>query len=276
MGDDLTFQQILAMLEGKYSQQKGGGVMSGVGSRGLDTPAERDFLQKYGGTEESTDRGLMDAAVAKPIDVMRRDYDFDVDGKTEGYTFTGDGLSSDAIQRMRDLQGITADGDLIKNLGIGDRSLGTDAEKMKLAAIMGMGAQPEQMKRFMETNIVPENYLQKYGVGARGLDTPAERDSLAAAMGGGATHTMPDGTVMPGATHGEYNNMGGMSTAAGQGGVDRQRFNEQFNALDDRQKASVTEIMAGMTPAQKDMFARGLTNSPLGGYEVQNQNRLAY
>ena len=43
MGDDLTFEQILAMLQGKYAgRAEEGGVMNGVGARGLDTPAERD------------------------------------------------------------------------------------------------------------------------------------------------------------------------------------------------------------------------------------------
>ena len=45
-----------------------------------------------------------------------KDYEFDVDGNTQGYTFTGDApLTPEAIQRMRDIQGITADGQMLPN-----------------------------------------------------------------------------------------------------------------------------------------------------------------
>ena len=44
----------------------------------------------------------------KADEMASRDYEFEVDGKTEGYSFTGDGLSNKAIQRMRENQGITA------------------------------------------------------------------------------------------------------------------------------------------------------------------------
>ena len=62
----------------------------GIGDRGLNTPAERDYL-----------KGVMDTT---------SDWTFDVDGKTEDYTFTGDAMPSEmAVQKMRDAHGITAE-----------------------------------------------------------------------------------------------------------------------------------------------------------------------
>ena len=58
MDDVLTYEQLLAMLQGKYADSVGeGGVMSGVGARGLDTPAERDFLTGF-----DSDNGVMSLA----------------------------------------------------------------------------------------------------------------------------------------------------------------------------------------------------------------------
>ena len=57
MGDDLTYEQLLAMLQGKYSESVAkGGVMNAVGAKGLDTPAERDALAF------DSDNGVMDLA----------------------------------------------------------------------------------------------------------------------------------------------------------------------------------------------------------------------
>ena len=215
----MTFKDIIAEMMGGASlgfSDEVQGVMDGITS-------------KIKGVNTGTPTGVMDTATptieapltADPmINVMStKDYDFEVDGDTESYTFTGDAEPSlEAIQSMRDMQGITADGQMKPN---------TDN--------LGLGAS--------------------------------------------ATHTMPDGTVMPGATHNAnaQSEMGGMSMAAGQGGVDRATFNTNFANLTPEQKASVAEMMANMTPAQKEMFARGMTTSgKLGGYEVENYNRLAY
>lgn len=236
----MTFKDIIAEMMGGASlgfSDEVQGVMDGITS-------------KINGVNAGTPKGVMDTAnptaevpmTADPmINVMpTKDYDFEVDGNTEGYTFTGDAVPNlEAIQNMRDMQGITADGlPNTTNLGLG-KSIGQAAE----------------------TNFLENSFVGK------------------PTMGGGATHTMPDGTVMPGATHNAnaQSEMGGMSMAAGQGGVDRATFNSNFANLTDAQKASVAEMMAGMTPAQKEMFARGMTTSgKLGGYEVGEQNRLAY
>ena len=209
----MTFKDILEeMVGGKYSESVAKGIMNTMESKMKPNANVKGVMD----TDAET-------SIPTAIDVMRGedtyDYDFEVDGNTEGFTFSSDGnISLEDIQRMRDMQGITADGQMKPN---------TDN--------LGLGAS--------------------------------------------ATHTMPDGTVMPGATHNAnaQSEMGGMSMAAGQGGVDRATFNANFANLTDAQKASVAEMMAGMTPAQKEMFARGMTTSgKLGGYEVGEQNRLAY
>ena len=127
MGDDLTYEQLLAMLQGKYSESVAkGGVMNAVGAKGLDTPAERDFL-----TGGDSDNGVMDVATNFKNDNVTKDYTFDVDGQTQGYTFGGDApLSEEAIQNMRNIQGITADGQMMPNttnLGLG-AEIGAAAE----------------------------------------------------------------------------------------------------------------------------------------------------
>ena len=210
MGDDLTFEQILAMLQGKYAGRAGGGgVMNGVGARGLDTPAERDFLQ--GG---DSDNGVMDVATNYTNDNVTKDYTFDVDGQTQGYTFGGDApLSEEAIQRMRDIQGITADGQMLPN-----------------TTNLGLGAE---------------------------IGAAAETNFLENTMGNGFAGTGETGME-----------------------VDRASFNTNFQNLTPEEKARVTEMMANMTPDQKRAFALGMTGkegaAKLTGYEVSNQNRLAY
>ena len=221
MRDDLTFDQILEMLKGKYAGSVGEGVMDNVGAKGLDTPAERDVLAKEFGSEK-TDRGLIDAVINYKNTGGSRDYDFDVDGNTEGYTFTGDApLSGEAIQNMRNIQGITPDGGMNPNLNN-----------------LGMG-----------------------GGFDRGFETPAAREGAIAE------------------TEFLKNSFAGTGEVMG-GGVDRASFNANFASLTPEQKARVTEMMAGMTPAQKKAFALGMTGkegqSKLNGYEVSNQNRLAY
>jgi hypothetical protein len=282
--NEMSFDQILAMLTEKYNGLTGG-LMDGRGARGLDTPADREY-QKYG-TSDDTDAGLLDAVKNYK---NTNSYTFDVDGNTEGYTFTGDDLNSDAIQRMRDMQGITAYGleeplNTIGNLGIGARGLNTPAEREKLAAIMGMSAHPDKMASFMDTGVLPDGYLQKYGVGARGLDTPAERDFLANTMNRdpvlmpGRTptipdnvpagmHRMPDGSLMNDSDM-NYGGTGEMSPNPTV--VDRNLFNRQFAALTNEEKSRVEMMMSQMNDQQKADFAAGLTGAPLNGYAVQDE-----
>ena len=103
----------------------------GIGENAeLDNPAERDFLKKIMeaegmNTTAEEKAGLVTGSPIPQTNYMdSKDYEFDVDGNTQGYTFTGDApLTPEAIQRMRDIQGITADGQMLPNttnLGIGE------------------------------------------------------------------------------------------------------------------------------------------------------------
>lgn len=210
----MTFKDIIAeMLGGAYS----GFVAKGV----MDTMESK--MKPYANPKNG--KGVMDTtATLTPtaIDVMRGedtfDYDFDVDGNTEGYTFSGDGnISLEDIQRMRDMQGITADGQMMPN-----------------TTNLGLGA------------------------GVRGFDTPAAREGAIAEA--------------------NFLNNNFAGTGEANMDVDRQSFNTNFANLTPEQKAQVTEMMAGMTPEQKKAFALGMTGKKgagrLGGYEVENYNRL--
>ena len=100
----------------------------GIGENAeLDTPAERDFLKSImeaeGMNVDPTAKETTSNPIPKTNYMPSKDYEFDVDGNTQGYTFTGDApLTPEAIQRMRDIQGITADGQMLPNttnLGLG-------------------------------------------------------------------------------------------------------------------------------------------------------------
>mgnify|MGYP003637856345 FL=1 len=187
----------------------------GIGENAeLDNPAERDFLKKIMeaegmNTTAEEKAGLVTGSPIPQTNYMdSKDYEFDVDGNTQGYTFTGDApLTPEAIQRMRDIQGITADGQMLPNT----TNLGLGAE-------IGAAA---------ETNFLENSFA---GTGEANMD------------------------------------------------VDRASFNTNFQNLTPEQKQRVTEMMAGMTPEQKKAFALGMTGKEgagrLGGYEVENYNRL--
>ena len=112
----MTFKDIIAeMLGGDASDDVAKGIMDTMASKMKPNANVKGVMN----TEE-------EMKLPQAIDVMRGgktyDYDFEVDGKTEGYTFSGDGnLSNEDIQRMRDIQGITADGGMkpnVTNLGM--------------------------------------------------------------------------------------------------------------------------------------------------------------
>ena len=118
----MTFEDIIAEMLGGASLGFGDeakGVMEGITSKMKDVN-KADDTQGVMATPATTPTKL-----PQPIDVMRGedtfDYTFDVDGNTESNTFTGDAFPSpEAIQRMRDIQGITADGQPVTNLGMAD------------------------------------------------------------------------------------------------------------------------------------------------------------
>ena len=118
----MTFEDIIAEMLGGASLGFGDeakGVMEGITSK-MKAVNKADNTQGVMATPATTPTKL-----PQPIDVMRGedtfDYTFDVDGNTESNTFTGDAFPSpEAIQRMRDMQGITADGQPVTNLGMAD------------------------------------------------------------------------------------------------------------------------------------------------------------
>ena len=205
-----TFEDIIAEMMGGAGVALGGdvkGVMEGITSQ----MKEANTLPTKGATT-----GVMSTPIPKPIDVMRGedtfDYDFEVDGDTEGYTFSGDSLTPKAIQNMRDMQNITADGQAVSNLGM-----------------------PEPVLMPGRTPTIPEGIptgLGNFaGTGQPNMDAPV---------------------------------------------VDPQLFNKQFAALGNEEKSKVEEIMANMTEQQKIDFAAGLTDMPLSGYGIQNENFRSY
>ena len=235
----MSFEKILEMLTDKYNGLTGG-VMDG--NRGIDTPAEREFLQNATNSDGfDTDAGLMDALNNYK---NTNSYTFDVDGNTEGYTFTGDDLNSDAIQRMRDMQGITAYGledplNTIGNLGIGARGLNTPAEREFLANTMNN-----------DPVLMPGR-------------TPTVPDVVPAGM-----HRMPDGSLM---NDSDMNYAGTGEMSPNPTVVDRNAFNRQFAALTNEEKSRVEMMMSQMNDQQKADFAAGLTGAPLNGYAVQDE-----
>ena len=83
-------------------------------------------------------KGLMDGLSGSGV---TQSSSFDVDGKTEDYTFTGDApLSLEAIQRMRDNQKITAD----------HKSEAVPLPRIAPAAYTDVGLTPEQ-RQFIDS-----------------------------------------------------------------------------------------------------------------------------
>ena len=118
----MTFEDIIAEMLGGASLGFGDeakGVMEGITSK-MKAVNKAGDTQGVMATPATTPTKL-----PQPINVMRGedtfDYDFEVDGNTESNTFTGDAFPSpEAIQRMRDMQGITANGQPVTNLGMAD------------------------------------------------------------------------------------------------------------------------------------------------------------
>jgi hypothetical protein len=136
-----------------------GGVLSGVGARGLNTEAERNFLNaKYDTT---------------------KDWTFDVDGKTEAYTFSGDAMpSAEAVQNMRDKYGITGQGQLLNNWQDKATAQASDTKQQmfenklnqldsaQLDQVMRVMSPmtPEQKERFVSDVINGQVSLTGYGI----------------------------------------------------------------------------------------------------------------
>jgi len=92
------------------------------------------------------------------------------------------------------------------------------------------------------------------GAGVRGFDTPAAREGAIAES--------------------EFlkNSFAGTGEANFDAvAVDPDKFNNQYNNLTSIEKSNVDEIMANMTEDEKRIFALGITDAPLSGFQVQDE-----
>ena len=107
-------------------------------------------------------RNQINAMTAQPRGAMSgREYDFEVDGMSEGYNFTGDGVSEQAKAGMRQQQGITA------NLGGGmDRGNPSNVDR-SFAQALGALSDREQAEiisatQGMTTDEQIDNFKRQY------------------------------------------------------------------------------------------------------------------
>ena len=224
--EELDIEGLMDML----SRMKG----TEADARGVDTPAQRD--------------GVMDTL--KPIDVMKNGYKKNIaEGMASKYQ---DVMSnSDAIQNMREIQGLTADGGMKPNLGLGSDTV-----------LSGLGP------RGFETPALRDAFMGQSNPELMPGKTPTMPDVVPPGF-----HRMPDGTVMADGSM-DYAGTGEMSSSPQT--VDRTKFNSQFADLSSTEQDRVKELMSGMTDEQKAIFGAGLTGSPLSGYAVQNENYGSY
>jgi hypothetical protein len=177
-----------------------GGIMDGVGARGMDTPAESAFLEKMQWLQNNPNAtqqelqllGIGDRALGSGQesaflqkqnwlkDNTAGEYEFDVDGRTEGYDFDSR-PTAEAIKQMRIDQGITAD--------VGARGMNSATEQAFLQKVMQLDppqqstvmqvlsgmteAEKADFKMQVITGTVPlEGYEVQNSLGGYGESTP--------------------------------------------------------------------------------------------------------
>jgi len=195
-----------------------GGIMDDVGKRGMDTPDERDFMQRVmkgeiALTPDIAEKfkflmmksGHSEASLAPESAFMQKlkylssanmedrstagGYTFDVDGQTEGYTFDSR-PTTESIQRMRAIQGITADGlnpamestaggdteqqFVQKVMADKDRIFKTKMSQLSPQQIQQVNAvmqrlSPEQQQQFIEQVVTGNVPLDGYAIQDEGL-----------------------------------------------------------------------------------------------------------
>ena len=100
---------------------------------------------------------------------MESAYTFDVDGATESYGFSGDGLTSAAMEKMRIMQGIQKQNDSFTsaNLGLsGERGFDTPAMRDNAQAVLSRLSETE-LRDVME--ILPQLNAEQYQAFIAGL-----------------------------------------------------------------------------------------------------------
>jgi len=101
---------------------------------------------------------------------MESAYTFDVDGATESYGFSGDGLTSAAMEKMRIMQGIQKQNDSFTsaNLGFsGERGFETPAMRDNAQAVLSRLSEAE-LRDVME--ILPQLNTEQYQAFIAGLE----------------------------------------------------------------------------------------------------------
>tara|TARA_B100000497_G_scaffold104848_1_gene120767 strand:- start:573 stop:1301 length:729 start_codon:yes stop_codon:yes gene_type:complete len=101
---------------------------------------------------------------------MESAYTFDVDGATESYGFSGDGLTSAAMEKMRIMQGIQKQNDSFTsaNLGLsGERGFDTPAMRDNAQAVLSRLSEAE-LRDVME--ILPQLNAEQYQAFIAGLE----------------------------------------------------------------------------------------------------------
>ena len=282
-------KEIAAGASGGFAVQ---GILEslGIGKRGLDTPAERSYLEgvmdtanigyeKTGGVT-NTYGGIMDGVGARGMDTPAERSAF--------------------MEKMNWLQqNPDATQNELQLLGIGARGLNTPAERDFLASVTsGVPLSGDATSSVMQEKMnvladilrqagVSENspefrdimLKEMSGVGARGLNTPAERDFLANTMSGGNYEIVGGGITTDkmkflssmandiGLTEGtpewqEFVYSGGRSGARGAGdytfGVDGVETSYGFDSPPTQQAIQQMRIDQGITA---DVGARGMNSA---------------
>ena len=278
----------------------------GIGARGLDTPAERDYLQ-----------GVMDTA---NIGYERTGGVMNTGGVASGVMDYAPADQSAFMEKMNWLQ----------------NNPNATEQELQLLGIGGgeqQSAFQEKMRWLQNNPDATQQELQMLGIGARGMDTPTERDFMQSVMKGEIALTpeveanfkelmmksghseaslAPESEFMQKLKYLSSANMEDMSTAGdytfgvdgqtvsygfdsrptanaikqmridqgitadvgarGMNTATEQAFLQKVMQLDPPQQNTVMQVLSGMTDAQKQNFKMQVItgNVPLGGYEVQN------
>jgi len=199
-----TLQDKIDELLGRLEMSgSGGGVMSQ-----LDTPAnavqdahrERYLMDMFSGKNPDTGESFLEPTENEYMKKLRAMYDmdmstndmdkrqaailglgrfgkdmesaytFDVDGATESYGFSGDGLTSAAMEKMRIMQGIQKQNDSFTsaNLGFsGERGFETPAMRDNAQAVLSRLSETE-LRDVME--ILPQLNAEQYQAFIAGLE----------------------------------------------------------------------------------------------------------
>ena len=236
----------------------------GIGARGLDTPAERDYLQgvmdtanigyeRTGGVMNTG--GVMDGVGARGLNTPAEQAFLE---NTMG------GTPSAFMEKMNWLQNNpNANEYELQLLGIGGEQQSAFQEKMNvLADILRKTGLSENSPQFRD---IMYKEMSSAGRGAGdytfGVDGQTESYGFDSRPTAGAIQQM---RIDQGITA----DVGarGMNTAT------EQAFLQKVMQLDPPQQNTVMQVLSGMTDAQKQNFKMQVITGqvPLGGYEVQN------